>query len=249
MSYTEKFFLTDLVANYTEHHPKEKYYYYKKNAIYQIYKKHMTGKGRLLELGCSVGLSTTHLAKDVDEIVCVEAVEEFINISKKSTKQYDNVTFVNMLFEDMMFNSEFDYVVADYVLEHVEDVDSIFERCHCALKVNGLLFATVPNAQAFSRQMAVKMGLMKSIYDLTENDHRFGHRRTFDKDTFEELFKKNNYEIIVSEGSFFKPFADFQLEEMLNLNIIGESQFEGLIKMGKKYPTLCDSLCIIAKKL
>lgn len=59
---------------------------------------------------------------------------------------------------------------------------------------------------AFSRQMAVEMGLMRNVYDLTENDHRFGHRRTFDRKGFEHDIVRNGFKLIESGESFFKPF-------------------------------------------
>jgi hypothetical protein len=96
--------------------------------------------------------------------------------------------------------------------------------------------------------MAVQMGLMKSIYDLTENDYRYGHRRTFDKQSIENHVVKSGLEIVESGGSFFKPFADFQLKKMIKAGIIGEEQLKGLVLMGKVYPQLCEGIYVIAKK-
>ena len=248
-NFDEKDFLEKLTHNYIDMEYNNPFYEWERRTSPLRYAKHISG-GRLLELGCSSGASTLKFSELADVVICVEAVAEFISVTEKRVQEKGilNVEFVNSLFEDIKYDNEFDYIVANYVLEHVENVDSILQVCYKALKPAGLLVSTVPNAQAFSRQLAVKMGLMNNIYDLTENDHKVGHRRTFDKISFEKAITGNKFEIIHRGGDFFKPFADFQLEKMMKASIIGEEQLEGLVKMGDTYPELCHGIFVVAKK-
>ena len=249
----EKQYISSLTETYiSDLDENNKYYYWKKKECVSKYAKFVEGSNRkratkLLELGCSMGASTKEWVDLVDEVTCVEGAAELIKQSKK-VNGLENVIFINCLFEEMEFDNQFDYVVADHVFEHVDNIDEILLKCHKALNQSGLLFAAVPNAHAFSRQMAVEMELLDNIYELTENDTKYGHRRVFDRETFEDVIKKNNFKIIESGGSFFKPFADFQLKKMIETEIIGDNELSGLVKMGRVYPHLCEGLYVIAKK-
>ncbi len=70
------------------------------------------------------------------------------------------------------------------------------------------MFITVPNATALSRQMAVKMNLLSSLYELTENDLAHGHRRVFDKDILLALLRQSGFRVVDTRGTFLKPFSD-----------------------------------------
>jgi hypothetical protein len=110
-----------------------------------------------------------------------------------------------------------------------------------------MIFAVVPNAQAFSRQLAQRMGLIKDLYALTDNDHAHGHRRVYDKKTFVKDFEASGYQVVTTEGVIFKILADFQLNKMMQSGIIGEEHIRGLQEMARGQQDFCDSIFIVAK--
>ena len=80
----------------------------------------------------------------------------------------------------------------------------------------------MPNAKALSRQLAVKMGLLDSIYTLAENDIKHGHKRIFDIDSFKEEIAKTKFDIIAHGGVYVKPLANFQLSQLVDAKILNK---------------------------
>lgn len=200
-----------------------------------------------LELGCSNGYSTECLADLLRKLNVVDGSRNMIKQASAKIKA-DNVSFEYALFEELSYQGEYDYVFCSYVLEHVIDPKRILEVSYRALKSNGKMFITVPNARALSRQMALEMGLIEDLYALTENDLAHGHRRVFDLATLKELVEDSPFNLLDIGGTFLKPYADFQLNQMINQNIIGKEQLKGMQKLAEKYPDICGSIYAVLSK-
>ena len=69
----------------------------------------------------------------------------------------------------------------------------------------GRIIITVPNAESIHRKLAVKMGLQKSIYDLSARDIEVGHVRVYDLDLLKKhVNQAGDYNIVVESGLFLK---------------------------------------------
>lgn len=196
--------------------------------------------GRALELGCSDGYMTRLLSQHVDQIDVVDGSKVFLQ--KCKNLGIKNSNFIYSLFESFKPVEKYDYVFATYILEHVLDVDAVLYMIRHALKKNGLLYIVVPNANAMSRQLAFHMGVLPNLHSLTQNDLNHGHRRVYDRVLLDKALRKAEFNIISSGGIFLKPFADFQMDKLLDSGIVGGPQIEGLYRLGFQYPDLCGSL-------
>ena len=105
----------------------------------------------------------------------------------------------------------------------------------------------MPNARALSRQISLNMNLIDSLYSLTANDLKHGHRRVFDRKSLNQLISNSVFENIYETGIILKLLADFQMDKMLNLQIINDSQIDALYKLGLEFPDLCGSIFTICK--
>lgn len=245
---SESIFLEGLTGNYRKVDTNTSYDHFRQDVCASVCGKFVSKEtGEILELGCAFGDSTMRLAKLAKHVVCVEGASEFIDEARKRVNS-SNVTFCNSCFEDLQYDKEFDLVVASSILEHVVNPIEILNICHRALKDNGYLLITVPNAEAFSRQLAVEMKLMGSIYDLTENDLNYGHRRVYDLQSLTDTASKAGFEIVESGGLFIKPFADFQMRNIIDSGIIGDEQMQGLVAMAKRYPRLSGQIYAVGVK-
>lgn len=201
--------------------------------------------GRSLELGSEIGFMSEKIASLVDYLDIVDGSEEFINQVKK--RNIPNANYYCSLFEEFEPEVKYDYVFASHILEHLIDVQAVLKMVKKALKPKGYLFVTVPNARAASRQLALHMGLIDSLYSLTPNDLKGGHRRVYDRVHLIRDLESSGFEIVTQGGIFFKPFADFQMDKLIDTGIIGESQCEGLYKLGHEYPDLCADIFAVAR--
>ena len=106
----------------------------------------------------------------------------------------------------------------------------------------------MPNANAPSRQIAVKMGLISHNSAITPSEVEHGHRITYSLDTLERDAKSAGLDITYRTGIFFKALANFQWDRLLETDIISKGYLEGCYQLGHKYPDLCSSIMLVCKK-
>lgn len=215
----------------------------------RIYKEYIPSFKKGLELGVgSSGYSIKRLLQIVDKLDVVDGSKRMMDRLPEDIKNLRNVKFIYSLFEEIKFIEEYDVIFCSYILEHVKDVKEILDICFNALKKGGYCLITVPNARAFSRQMAKEMGIISDLYALTDNDKAHGHRRVFDMEKLQNVIECSQFKLIKIGGTFFKPFADFQMNKIITNNIINEEQLIGLQNMAEKYPDLCGSIYAVCEK-
>ena len=116
------------------------------------------------------------------------------------------------------------------------------------LKEKGLLIVMVPNANALSRQIAVKAGIISHNAAVTDGEYEHGHRRTYTIDVLSYQIKNSGFSIVETGGIFLKGLANFQLDRALEHEVIDHKYIEGCLELGKIYPDFCSSIFIVAKK-
>lgn len=204
-------------------------------------------KGNLLELGSYKGDFTDRLLPYFSDITCVEASTEAINEAEK--KLGEKVKIVNALFEDVSLEKRFDNIVLTHVLEHLDDPVKLLGRVNNEwLSEGGRLFITCPNANAPSRQIAVKMGLISHNTAVTKDEAAHGHRITYTLDTLERDASAAGLRVVQRSGIFFKALANFQWDRLLETDIISDGYLDGCYKLGQQYPDLCASIFLLCEK-
>jgi 2-polyprenyl-3-methyl-5-hydroxy-6-metoxy-1,4-benzoquinol methylase len=204
-------------------------------------------KGNCLELGSFKGDFTKRLIPYFDDITCVEASDKSIKISKQNLK--GNITYFNSLFETVELPKKYDNIILTHVLEHIDNPIGLLSRIKNEwLSDNGKLFLVCPNANAPSRQIAVKMGLITHNSAITPSEVEHGHRITYTLDTLERDASLGGLNTIHRSGIFFKALANFQWDRLLQTDIISKEYLDGCYKLGQQYPDLCSSIMLICKK-
>jgi GNAT superfamily N-acetyltransferase/2-polyprenyl-3-methyl-5-hydroxy-6-metoxy-1,4-benzoquinol methylase len=204
-------------------------------------------KGSLLELGSFKGDFTKRLLAYFNDITCVEASDVAIQEAKR--KLGDKIKFVNALFETVTLPKRYENIVLTHVLEHLDDPVKVLKRINDEwLAEGGRLFLVCPNANAPSRQIAVKMGLIAYNSAVTQAELEHGHRRTYSLDTLERDVVAAGLKVVHRAGIFFKALANFQWDRLLQTDIISKEYLEGCYKLGQQYPDLCSSIFLLCEK-
>ena len=204
-------------------------------------------QGNILELGSFKGDFTKRLVPHFKEITCVEASSEAIIIAKE--KLLDQADFVNSTFESVNLQCKYDNIIITHVLEHLDDPVAVMKRINNEwLSDTGRLFLVCPNANAPSRQIAVKMGLISHNSAVTPAEAEHGHRITYTLDTLERDAKASGLKIVHRSGIFFKALANFQWDKLLKTDIVSPEYLEGCYQLGQQYPDLCSSIFLLCEK-
>jgi 2-polyprenyl-3-methyl-5-hydroxy-6-metoxy-1,4-benzoquinol methylase len=196
--------------------------------------------GSVLELGSFRGDFTRRLTARFSDITCVEASGEAVAASRAALG--DNVETVSL-------GRTFDNIVLTHVLEHLDDPVGVLTRVNREwLSESGRLFLVCPNANAASRQIAVRMGLVTHNAAVTPAEKEHGHRITYSLDTIERDARAAGLTVVHRSGIFFKALANFQWDRLLATDIISPEYLEGCYQLGQVYPDLCSSIFLLCEK-
>jgi SAM-dependent methyltransferase len=206
--------------------------------------------GRALEMGCYKGEFTKKLLPFFDDITVLEGSGDLIEDAKQNVGAAagKKLCFIHNYFETATLDGEFDAIFLMHTLEHLDDPIPVLKRINDWLSPTGRLFLVVPNANAPSRQIAVKMGLISHNSAVTEGEATHGHRCTYTLDTLERDARLGGLNILHRGGVFFKPFANYQFDQLMKTTIITPDYLEGCYQLGMIYPDLCASIYLICGK-
>lgn len=203
--------------------------------------------GNVLELGSSKGDFTKHLLSHFDDITCIEASFEAIEVAKEVIGY--KVKYVNGLFEEISLTNKYDNIILTHVLEHITDPIAVLKKINDKwLSDTGRFFLVCPNANAPSRQIAVKMGLITHNCAVTPAEKEHGHQITYTLDTMERDAKAAGLKILHRSGIFFKALANFQWDKILDTDVISKEYLDGCYELGQHYPDLCSSIFLVCEK-
>ena len=196
--------------------------------------------GPALELGCHEGGMSRLLIDQNADLTVVDAAESALSVARNCLPE--NVKFVHGNFESINFPRIFDNIFMINVLEHVDDAVLVLRRAREWLTNSGRIFILVPNANAPSRQIAVRMGLITHNQSVTEAEYKNGHRRTYALDTLHRDLRASGLSVDQLGGVIFKGLANYQMDKALAAGIISSEYLEASYELGKIYPDLCSSL-------
>ena len=203
--------------------------------------------GSLLELGSFRGDFTERFAARFDDITCVEASAEAITEARDKLGSKANI--LHSTFEEAALERQYDNIVLTHVLEHLDDPVGLLKRVNNEwLAKRGRFFLVCPNANAPSRQIAVKMGMISHNAAVTPAEKEHGHRCTYSLDTLERDAVAGGLEVLHRSGIFFKALANFQWDRLLSTDIISQEYLEGCYQLGQQYPDLCSSIMLVCKQ-
>jgi 2-polyprenyl-3-methyl-5-hydroxy-6-metoxy-1,4-benzoquinol methylase len=218
--------------------------YHMHGFMLRTFAPHLT-RGRALELGCFEGEFTKRLTALYDDLTVVEGASDLIAEAKNRVG--DRAKFVLDRFENFEPPAPYDAIFFLHTLEHIDQPVALLRRIGMWLSKSGRLFLAVPNAHAASRQIAVGMGLISHATAVTEGEALHGHQRTYCLDTLKRDVRAAGLGIVDFGGILFKPLANFQLDELLERQVIKSDYLEGCFEFGKQYPDLCASVYAVCE--
>jgi len=137
----------------------------------------------VLDLACGDGLMTERFAAHFARTVGVDASGRHL---AQARERVPGAEFHECLIEDLALNERFASVFMLDVLEHVIDPVGLLRKAAEFLEDGGAMVVHVPNSEAVNRHIAVLMGTLTSLDELTPFDLDIaGHRRSYTLRTLE----------------------------------------------------------------
>ena len=201
---------------------------------------HFVREGSVLELGCYNGDMTEQILGYFPALTAVEAASELAEAVRRRFP--DRVEVLTSTFEKVELDAQFDNIFLVHTLEHLDQPVEVLTLIRRWLTPSGRLFVAVPNANALSRQIAVRMGLIEYNCAVTPAEAEHGHRRTYTMDVLLSELRRAGYRLEDQGGVIVKPLANFQFDQALAAGIVTEAYIEGCHALAKVYPDLSASL-------
>ncbi len=176
----------------------------------------------------------------------IEASKECITIAQSNID--GRAKFIHSTFERAEPTEKYDTIFFIHTLEHIDDHVGILARIKNWLSDDGRLFIASPNANAPSRQIAVRMGLISHNADVTLAEKEHGHTITYTLDVLERDAKEAGLKVSNRGGVFFKGLANFQLDKAIETGLISDAYLEGCYQLGMIYPDLCSSIYLVCER-
>lgn len=192
----------------------------------------------VLEVGCGIDPLYNYIT-GFKELVIVEPGALFCQrISQELTHQ-KNVTLVQGTLQevaDQLRDYEFDYIIVSSLLHELPDATEFLSYIRQISGENTLIHIDVPNARSLHRLLAQEMGLIESVYQLSDTQIRFQQNWVFDTDSLGQLLKRSGFKIEKCGTYFIKLFTHQQMQGLLDTGIIDERLLDGLYGLGKYLP-------------
>ena len=207
---------------------------------------HFRRDGSALELGCYKGDMTEQILGYFPAVDVIEAASELAEIVRERFP--GRVRVLTSTFETARVERTYDHIFIVHTLEHLDDPIGILAKVRSWLTTTGRLFVAVPNANALSRQIAVKMGLVDHNSAVTPAEAEHGHRRTYSMDVLLSHVRHAGYRIVDFGGVVVKPFANFQFDLAIAQGIVNTGYLDACNELAKAYPDLSASLFVVCER-
>ncbi|MHB8703196.1 MAG: class I SAM-dependent methyltransferase [Candidatus Tyrphobacter sp.] len=203
-------------------------------AFASVLKRRVAG-AHVLDLGCSTGTTSQAIADVVGSLDLVDGSATYIKAARQRVHGR-HVRFFASLFENFVPDRLYDHIICSHVMEHVAEPIETLSRMKSWLAPSGRIWVYVPNARSLHRLLGVKMGLCASVYDLSERDHRIGHRRVYDGDALSHHIRAAGLSHSELRGVLIKPLPNALMEKL------GGRVIQGLLDLGADYPEISSDI-------
>ncbi len=169
-----------------------------------------------LELGCGKGLWTKILCERHNSVDVVDGSDDLLENVMEENKNCRAVLKIHRaLVEDYIDAAvqKWQYIYMTFFLEHLLDPVVVLKKIKACLEDDGCLFAAGPNAESVHRVIALRMGIIQSITQLSDNDKLVGHRRVYTSQLLRKQIVEAGFRIIEERGVGLKPVSLDQMEE------------------------------------
>lgn len=195
----------------------------------------------ILEIGC--GMMPFFMDfKDYKSMIIVEPSETFANnATMLSEAENKNIKIICGFFEDQIervkeIKKNIDYIILSSVLHELDDPQKMLKAILELCGVSTVVHINVPNANSIHRLIAMEVGLISDVHQISEQMKRMQRRRTYDLSLLEDEITNAGFKVIDKGSYFVKPFTHNQMQQCIDMGIIDQKVLDGLEKLIKYMP-------------
>ena len=171
---------------------------------------------RVLELGCATGLMTGHLADAGARVTGVDRSGAYLDRAR--ARLGDRSTFIEAgLAEpgwERLTGDGFDHVLLCNLIHELPDPLALLIRARDVLAPSGLVHLSLQNPDSIHRLVAVEMGLIEDVREVSERGRRFSTLGLWADDDLAALAREAGLGVVGWEGVMLKPLPNGMMAEL-----------------------------------
>jgi 2-polyprenyl-3-methyl-5-hydroxy-6-metoxy-1,4-benzoquinol methylase len=199
-----------------------------------------------LEVGAYMGDMTSQILQLFSKLTVLEGSAALCELLSK--RFGTEVALIQNTIENVEVSEKFQNIFLVHTLEHLEDPVAALKKIGSWLTNNGRMVVAVPNAEALSRQIAVRMGLIESNRAVTSGEYEHGHRRTYCMDELLSDVRQSGLKVVESGGVIVKPLSNSQFDKALEEGIISNEYVKGCDQLAREFPNLSASIFVVLQR-
>jgi SAM-dependent methyltransferase len=201
---------------------------------------------RILEVGCGTESMFSHWRR-FDRFVIVEPGPEFAARARSGAGNDTRISVVEDFIETAgrgLEGERFDVILVSGLLHEVPDPVEVLRVVRALCHQETLVHANVPNARSLHRLLALEMGLIRDLHEISERQLALSQPRTFDLSMLRALCARCGFDEIASGSYFVKPFSHSQMAQLHNAGMVNERMLHGLNGLERHLPGLGSEIFI-----
>lgn len=195
---------------------------------------------RVLEIGCGNDALFTDYAH-FDRFCVVEPGAAFAEQARARAGIDPRVRVVQSFMEDaveQLAGESFDCIVLSGLLHEVPDAASLLAAVRALCSADTQVHVNVPNAHSLHRLLALEMGLISDLHQLSDNQRDLQQPRTFDSHSLSALCADNGFKVIEQGSYFIKPYTHRQMAQLQDIGLLDERMLDGLYGLARRLPDM-----------
>ena len=214
-----------------------------RNALLQRVAVWLNPDDQTLEIGAYEGGMTEQIKEKFADLSVLEGSSELA--AGLIHKFGHEILVINELVENFTPSDKFGTIFLVHTLEHLDEPINSLKRIANWLKPEGRLVVAVPNGEALSRQIAVRMGLIESNESVTEGEYLQGHRKTYTMASLLAEVRWAGLNVLDFGGVIVKPLSNSQFDKALEIGIISQEYVRACDELAREYPNLAASVFVV----
>ncbi|HET6691431.1 MAG TPA: methyltransferase domain-containing protein [Miltoncostaeaceae bacterium] len=165
---------------------------------------------RVLELGCATGLMTAHLAGLGARVTGIDRSEAYLDRARArlgGRAAFVRAGLTDPGWEDLAGDG-FDHVLLCNLIHEVPDPGDLLARAAALLGPGGLVHLSLQNPDSIHRLVAVDMGLIGDVREVSDRGDRFGTLGLWGIDDLARLAGDAGLAVVAWEGVMLKPLPN-----------------------------------------
>jgi len=175
---------------------------------------------RVLELGCATGLMTAYLADGGARVTGIDRSEAYLDRAR--ARLGDRATFIRAGlaepgWEDIAGGDAgggFAHVLLCNLVHELPDPVDLLRRAAGLLAPDGLVHLSLQNPDSIHRLVAVEMGLIDDVREVSARGGRFGTLGLWGVDDLARLAREAGLGVVAWEGVMLKPLPNGMMAEL-----------------------------------